>query len=123
MELWCAIPKYEGSYEVSSNGAVRSITRKVPYGRYYGMTYKGKFIKPFKSKNGYPCVKLSYAGVTKTEYIHELVLRSFVGVRPHTVLRGEIRHLDGDKCNNTLENLVYGTIKENAEDRKRHRKS
>jgi hypothetical protein len=85
------------------------------------MTYKGRTLKSFMNKNGYLAVKLAFAGATRTTYIHELVLKAFVGARPVTQERGEIRHLDGDKTNNTLENLRYGTIRENVEDRVRHR--
>lgn len=75
-----------------------------------------------KLRNGYLSVKLAIAGNTKTTYVHELVLRAFVGARPYTETRGEIRHLDGDKTNNRIANLKYGTIVENAADRIRHRK-
>ncbi len=121
METWLSVPGYEGSYEVSNFGNVRSVTRQVPYGRHPGMTYKGRQLKKFRSKNGYLQVKLSFAGSTRTTYVHELVLRAFVGARPFTVERGEIRHLDGNKTNNALENIVYGTVTENAADRIRHR--
>jgi hypothetical protein len=53
--------------------------------------------------------------------VHEIVLRAFVGPRPYTEERGEIRHLDGNKTSNSLWNLAYGTITENAADRIRHR--
>ena len=118
---WRPVVGYEGFYEVSSDGQVRSVTRQVPYGRHGNTIYKGRLIKKFFSKNGYDCVKLAFRGNTKTTYIHELVLKAFVGPRPITVERGEIRHLDGDKKNNCLSNLRYGTILENAADRKLHR--
>lgn len=121
MTEWLPVPGYEGSYEVSDQGDVRSITRQVPYGRHPGMTYKGKLLKKFKNKNGYLAVKLAFAGATRTTYVHELVLRAFVGPRPFTQEKGEIRHLDGVKTNNALSNLKYGTINENAADRIRHR--
>lgn len=121
MEEWRAVRGYEGSYEVSNRGKVRSVTRQVPYGRHPGMTYKGRQLKKFMNKNGYFAVKLAFAGATRTTYVHEIVLKAFVGERPATTERGEIRHLDGDKTNNTLENLRYGTISENAQDRIRHR--
>lgn len=121
MEMWRSVPGYEGTYEVSDHGNVRSITRQVPYGRYPGMTYKGRHLKNFMNKNGYFAVKLSFAGRTRTTYVHELVLLAFVGYRPPTKERGEIRHLDGDKTNNHISNLKYGTITENAADRIRHR--
>jgi hypothetical protein len=121
MEEWRAVPGYEGSYEASNYGNVRSITRQVPYGRHPGMIYKGRPLKKFMNKNGYFAVKLAFAGATRTTYVHEVVLKAFVGTRPVTSERGEIRHLDGDKTNNRIENLMYGTITENAADRIRHR--
>jgi hypothetical protein len=119
MELWTAIPGYDGFYEVSNYGNVRSLTRFVPYGRYKGMTYKGRDITLFLT-NQYPSVKLSKAGISKTMYVHELVLLAFEGNRPATIDRAEIRHLDGNKLNSNLSNLKYGTIKENVADRKLH---
>lgn len=119
MELWTAIPGYDGFYEVSNYGNVRSLTRFVPYGRHKGMTYTGRDIKLFISGK-YLSVKLSRAGVTKTTYVHELVLLAFEGQRPDLGARCEIRHLDGDKLNNALSNLKYGTVNENIADRKLH---
>lgn len=121
MSEWRAVPGYEGSYEVSDEGEVRSVTRQVPYGRSGCTLYKGRILKSTKLRNGYLSVKLAIAGNTKTTYVHELVLRAFVGPRPYTEARGEIRHLDGDKTNNRIANLKYGTIVENAADRIRHR--
>ena len=120
MELWTSILGYVGFYEVSSYGNVRSLTRFVPYGRHKGMTYTGRDLKLFVS-GSYLSVKLARAGVTKTVYVHELVLLAFVGPRPIIEDRSEIRHLDGDKFNNQASNLVYGTVKENAADRKLHK--
>ena len=120
MELWTSIPGFDGFYEVSNFGNVRSLTRCVPYGRYKGMTYKGRDIKQFITR-AYLSVTLSRAGVTKTAYTHELVLLAFEGARPKTATRGEIRHLDGNKLNNALTNLKYGTIGENSADRVLHK--
>ena len=120
--IWFSIPGYTGLYEVSTDGRVRSVARTVAWGRHGQTRYKQKELKQFASKNGYACVKLAKRGVTRTEYVHELVLRAFAGPRPETVERGEIRHLDGDKTNNTLQNLCYGTVKENAADRVAHKR-
>lgn len=119
MELWTAIPGYDGFYEVSNYGNVRSLTRFVPYGRHKGMTYTGRDLKQFIS-GSYLSVKLARAGVLKTAYTHELVLLAFEGQRPDLGGRCEIRHLDGVKTNNALSNLKYGTVKENYDDRKLH---
>jgi hypothetical protein len=119
MELWTSIAGYEGFYEVSNYGNVRSLTRAVPYGRHKGMTYTGRDLKLFVTNN-YLSVKLARAGITKTFYAHELVMMAFDGPRPETDERCEIRHLDGNKFNNNFSNLAYGTVKENAADRKLH---
>ena len=119
MELWTAIPGYDGFYEVSNYGNIRSLTRAVPYGRHKNMVYKGRDLKQFIS-GSYLSVKLARAGVLKTMYTHELVLLAFEGARPKFNERCEIRHLDGNKLNNTLDNLKYGTISENVADRKLH---
>jgi hypothetical protein len=121
MENWKPIPGYENSYEVSDHGNVRSLWREVKYGRHGQTIYKGRELKQTRTKNGYLSVKLSTHDGPKTAYVHHLVLRAFVGERPFTIERSEIRHLDGHKRNNRLSNLCYGTAKENAEDRKRHR--
>lgn len=121
MTDWRAVPGYEGSYEVSRDGRVRSVTRQVPYGRHGCTIYQGRELRLTRLKIGYLTVKLALAGHTRTTYVHELVLRAFVGPRPKTDARGEIRHLDGDKTNNHIDNLKYGTIIENAADRVRHR--
>ena len=121
METWRDVLGYEGAYEVSDLGNVRSVTRWVPYGRHKGMTYKGRSLKLTLIKNGYLTVKLAFAGLTRTTYVHEIVLKAFEGPRPYTEASGEIRHLDGVKTNNVLSNLKYGTINENAADRVRHK--
>lgn len=118
--IWATVPGYNDAYEISSEGVVRSIGRVVPYGKNGSATYKERILKQTKIRNGYFTVKLAYRGATKTEYVHVLMLLAFVGPRPVTKARGEIRHLDGDKTNNRLDNLVYGTIHENVADRMRH---
>lgn len=74
-----------------------------------------RYLRPFLMSNGYPHVSLG--GVKKRRYLHNLVIEAFVGPRPkgyHT------RHLDGDKTNNALSNLKYGTVTENMADRTAH---
>ena len=118
--VWATVPGYNDAYEINNQGVVRSIARIVPYGKNGSATYKERILKQTKIKKGYLTVKLAYKGETKTEYVHVLMLLAFIGPRPITKARGEIRHLDGDKTNNRLDNLVYGTVRENAEDRVRH---
>jgi hypothetical protein len=69
------------------------------------------------TKAGYPVVNLCHDGKQVTVYIHVLVLNTFIGECP---LGMECRHLDGNPMNNQLDNLQWGTSKENGEDRVEH---
>lgn len=120
-EQWKAVPGYEGWYEVSDHGRVRSLDRWVhqtnqsgPYRR----RLKGQMLRPCP-KSYYPNVLIRGAGKKpRSMRLHVLVLLAFVGPRPEWAV--EIRHLDGDPRNNHLENLKYGTQSENALDRVLH---
>lgn len=70
------------------------------------------------SKWGYQLVCLTKERKKTTAYVHQLVLLAFRGPRPPNL---ETMHLDGDKTNNYLENLAYGTKSQNMKDRWRHR--
>ena len=122
MTSWLPIPDYGGAYEASERGQIRSLARTVDWGRHGRTKYQQRELKQFRSKNGYLCVKLSLRSASRTEYVHELVLRTFLGARPAIQERSEIRHLDGDKSNNYLSNLLYGTSRENSLDYQKHRR-
>ncbi|WP_407641233.1 HNH endonuclease signature motif containing protein [Aurantiacibacter spongiae] len=68
--------------------------------------------------DGYPSVRLTINGKRSRLAVHRLVAREYLSPRPSPA--HEVRHLDGDKTNNSVENLAWGTTKENAEDRERH---
>jgi hypothetical protein len=108
IEIWLPVPGYDGLYEVSSLGQVRSLPRS---------RTAGKVLKQRRVKGGYVTVTLSVAGVRERTTVHDLVARSFHGRRPRGLV---IRHLDGDPSNNRASNLRYGTESENAQDRIRH---
>ena len=115
-ELWKDIPGYEGAYQVSSLGNVRSLTRKITqkgrWGTYFTRTLKGRKIKPGQySKYGHLSVELGHG--TNGLQVHKLVMITFVGERP---ANADIRHLDGNPKNNRLDNLAYGTRSENILD-------
>lgn len=67
--------------------------------------------------SGYATVRLSMFGRAKTMYVHRMVLIAFNSQPAHGL---QTRHLDGNKLNNSLSNLCWGTSAENAEDRRRH---
>ena len=120
-EVWKDVVGYEGYYEVSNFGNVRSITR----------VKRGKQIKPLKRKHGYLAVQLWGKGGNKRGFktfsIHRLVAESFIQ-NPNNY--PEVNHIDEDKANNCVENLEWvthkqnmncGTIKERFKGRKSHR--
>lgn len=109
-EEWRPVVGYEGLYEISSRGRVRSFPRKGNY-------YRGRILK-FGIGRGYLQVRLCRDGKLGSNKIHTLVAAAFIGPRPNAT--AEIRHLDGNKGNNNPANLKYGTKSENSQDRLRH---
>lgn len=111
-ELWLPVPGYEGFYEVSDQGRVRSVdrviqTRKGPSRR------KGRVRRPHVHKQGYLELPLCRDGEQQMFTVHRLVMLAFVGPRPEGM---DICHGDGDKRNNSVSNLRYDTHTENQLD-------
>ena len=117
---WRPVPGFDRYYEVSDEGEVRSLDRTVAHGKHGFTTYRGRVLKARPTKGGYLLVALSYGTKRRAIYVHHLVLLAFVGPRPPAEGRSEIRHLNGDKRDNRLTNLAYGSAKENAADRRLH---
>lgn len=112
-EQWKPVAGYEGFYEVSDLGHVRSVDRQVQ--SYGGRVYlrRGRPLAQNPDKDGYLKVHLSKNGVKRHHSVHTLVLTAFVGPRPDGQ---EVRHLDGCPQNNALVNLAWGTMSENRHD-------
>lgn len=104
-EIWKPVKGYEGLYEVSDFGNVRSLSRRA--GKIH---IKGRVLKPFQNKNGYLCVCLSKAGTTKTVGIHRLVAAAFVS-NPNG--KKTVNHINEDKSDNRANNLEWLTLREN----------
>lgn len=115
-EEWRDIPGYEGYYQVSNLGRVRSLDRVVTRSG-FDKRLKGKILLGRVVDYGRIIVSLSKGGVVRRRKVHSLVMEAFVGPYPDGL---EIRHLDGDPSNNCIDNLRYGTSKENARDKLRH---
>src|SRR5699024_7685661 len=109
-EIWRPIEGFEGLYEVSKCGKVRSKDREV--GHRYGGTriFPGRELKSYLA-NGYPKVSLSAKGERKKEYVHRLVAKSFV---PNPLNLSLVNHIDGDKENPEATNLEWVTYSENS---------
>ena len=103
-EVWKPIKNYEGFYEISNLGNVRSLShmRKNKNGFYI---QKGKNIKAgINRKTGYLMVSLSKNGKTQTKYIHKLVAEAFID-NPNNFIC--VNHLDENKKNNNVDNLGW----------------
>lgn len=101
---WRAVPGWEGLYEVSIDGQIRTLR-------------KGRLMRPFITEKGYRRVYLYSGPLVERVRVHTAVLRAFVGPRPKGMVA---RHLDGNPEHNHLTNLAWGTHAENMADRKRH---
>lgn len=111
IERWLPVVGYEGLYEVSDQGRVRSLDRLVPHGRGGTMRRrKGQVLKPGLSSAGYETVTLGKRG---SHGIHVLMLTAFVGPCPPG---HECRHLDDVRTHNRLPNLAWGTRSDNMKD-------
>ena len=119
-EVWKPVPGYEGLYEVSDQGRVRSLDRYVqcsgPVKGAYVSLKKGRLLRPGPSNYGHLSVVL---GRRQTRMVHDLVLRAFVGAPP---TKRECCHNNGDPADNRLENLRWGTRSENNIDAVRHQR-
>lgn len=110
-ELYKTI-KDHPDYEVSNYGNVRSWKNGS-----HGKRDYPKQLRSAPSKNGYFTVSLSVNGKKKTETVHQLVLKAFIGAKPKDY---DACHNDGDKLNNNIDNLRWDTRKNNHADKKKH---
>lgn len=118
-ERWSDIPGYEGAYQASSRGRIRSLSRRVQTAdgsREWTMT--GRVLRAAVGANGYYCVRLSVDGKGRTRPVHRLVAEAFLGEPPRG--RRQVLHGNGDPLDNSLSNLRYGSQAENLMDRVAH---
>jgi hypothetical protein len=108
-EVWKHIPGF-ANYQVSNTGLVKSIERVIFFGKNKSSSRRvnEKILSPGRDKDGYLQVGLSVDGKVTHKKIHRLVLLSFIGKSDLGV-----NHKDGDKQNNTLNNIEYSTHSDN----------
>ena len=107
MEIWKDINGYEGLYQVSNNGRVKSLKRIVKSSWGTPKHLKEKEIREIVDSLGYSRLSLSKDGKVKAHKVHRLVAEAFLNGE------GQVNHIDGNKQNNNVLNLEFCTQKEN----------
>lgn len=103
METWKSIVGYEGLYEISNEGNVRSLFQR-------SNRWKPGILKPQKDKDGYLQVKLCKDGKGKVMKVHRLVAQAFI---PNPLNLETVNHKDENKQNNAVSNLEWLSMKDN----------
>jgi hypothetical protein len=106
-QIWKDVQGYEGLYQVSNMGNVKSLN--------YNKTGKERILKSNKNKDGYCLVGLYKERKAKTTAVHVIVAIAFLGHKPDGTHRIVPDHKDGDKSNNSVTNLELITQRENIE--------
>lgn len=110
-EIWKSVKGYEGIYEISSYGRLRSLDRAVRHYSGGDRNVKGKLYEPHFLK-GYILYGLCKNGKIKTGYAARLVAIAFI---PNPENKPEVNHINGIKTDNRIENLEWVTGKENMQ--------
>lgn len=118
-ELWLPCPEYEGRYEVSSLGRIRSLPREELAASGVRRKVRGGILNPMLSPDGYPRVSLRKDGKLRTMTLHRLICRAFHGEQPNPIHK-EVAHLDGVRTNARADNLKWVGKFQNHSHRREH---
>ncbi|WP_405101481.1 NUMOD4 domain-containing protein [Oceanobacillus sp. FSL H7-0719] len=107
-KIWKDIKGYEGLYQVSKWGRVKSLKRKNLAGTYM----KERMFDVYPNNQGYYMVKLSKEGKGRDVSVHRLVAETFI---PNPDNKPQVNHIDGNPMNNKVTNLEWVTPQENID--------
>ena len=119
-EIWKEVKNYEGIYEVSNLGRVKSLERKVTHPVNGFKNVKERILKQGTNRGGYLYVDLHKNGKRKNTKIHQLVAMAFLNHTPDG-MKLVVNHIDFNRTNNRVENLEIVTNRENTN--RKHLKS
>ena len=108
---WVKIKGYEDFYEISSSGEIRSKDRTMTDKIGRTRSWKGKVLNPDIAPNGYYRVSFSINRKRKQFYVHRLIAEHFI---PNPDNLPQVNHIDGNKLNNSLDNLEWVTVQDNV---------
>lgn len=109
-EVWRDVPGFEGHYQVSDFGSVKSLDRYIDHPRIGKIFRKGKVLKQSYASKGYKQVCLSVEGKITTFRVHRLVAMTFLE-NPKDL--ETVNHIDGNKENNHVSNLEWCSVSDN----------
>lgn len=111
-EIWQDIPEYEGFYQASTLGRIRSVDHYAMHSRGKSVVHrKGRVLKPQPTPNGYLSVLLCKQGNHTTGRVHRLVAMTFIANPDNLPI---INHKDLNKLNNSVDNLEWTTQQTNV---------
>jgi hypothetical protein len=109
-EIWKDIPDYEGYYQISNYGRVKSLSR-FQWNGFKKWKSKEKMLKYGIGTSGYYFIILCKNSITTNKMVHRIVGKVFID---NPLNKKEINHIDGNKLNNKFDNLEWLTPKENS---------
>lgn len=111
-EIWKPILGFEGMYEISNLGHVKSLARMVPTGNKGGFRkIEGRILPQRINRSGYYTVNLNKHSITKCKFVHRLIAEAFI---PNPENKPFIDHINTVRTDNRIENIKWATAKENS---------
>jgi hypothetical protein len=110
-EIWKDIRGFEGYYQISNHGRVRSLDRIIPTKK-FNIKRKGEVMSTSLNTKGYPHIRLCKNGKRETFRVHRLVAQTFL---PNPNNDEIVNHKDSNKTNNNLDNLEWCSEMDNRQ--------
>jgi hypothetical protein len=111
MEIWKDIKNFEGRYQVSNTGKVRSLDRVIVCSNHKERCFKGCILSTTNKKSKYKSITLTEPGYRRTNFCHVLVASHFIDDIPKGM---SVNHKDSNTLNNHVDNLEIVSIRDNT---------